>query len=95
MNLDIRKRVRSDGVFGRVDKITRPLDRDDSSTGSNDLGKIDSGIPGTGTDIENAAAVDHARFFPAIQNYWAPGAMLDSQSLEFLVVSSENVIALF
>ena len=74
--------------------IERPVGLSHSSARSNDLGKIDSGIAGTGADIENAAAVDHARFFPAIQNYRPPGAMLDSQSLEFLFVSSENVIAL-
>ena len=62
---------------------------------ANNLRKIDSGIAGTGADIEDTAAIDHARFLPAIQNYRPPGAMLHSQSLEFLVVSPENVIALF
>ena len=85
--------MRSCCVLDCVDKIARPLDRDDSSTLAHDFGKIDRGIAGTRADIEHAVAKSNASLFPAIQNYRAPGAMLDSQSLEFFIVSTENIIA--
>ncbi len=94
VNIDIRKRLRSDDVLDRVDKITRALDCDHSSAWSNDFGKIDSRITGTGADIEHAVSRSNSRLFPAIQNYRAPGEMLHSQPLQFLLVRPENVIAL-
>jgi hypothetical protein len=63
------------------------------AAGSDNLRKIDSRIARTGADIEHTVSNSNACLFPAIQNYWAPGAMLDSQSFQFLVVSPENVIA--
>jgi hypothetical protein len=84
-----------DGALDRVYKITRPFDCDYPSAGSDNFSKIDRRVSRSGPDIEDATSTGNARLFPAIQNDRAPGAMLYSQSRQFLVVCAENVIALF
>ena len=83
----------ADRIVDRADKITRALDRDHSSVESNDFGKIDSRVAGTGADIERATPARYTRSLPTIQNYRTPGTMLDSQSLQLLIVRAEDVIA--
>jgi len=85
--------LRSDGVLNRVDKITRALDCDDSSGWSNDFGKIDSRITGTGANVEHMFADSDAGSLPAIQDDRTPDAVLQSEPGQFLVVRAEDVIA--
>ena len=63
---DVRERARPTGFLHRLHKILRPLDRDHCTTWPDDLGEIDSGITGSGADIEDAFARADAGAFPAI-----------------------------
>lgn len=89
VNIDIRERV----LLNRADKIMRTLDRDDASAPADDFRKIDSRIARPGANVENAATGFDAGIGPTLQNNRLPGAMLNAESLQFLLMRSKNVIA--
>ena len=94
MNLHIFERPRTRGPFHRADEVLGTLKRNDFTGWSDDFRKIESRVPRARADIEDAFAHGDTGFLPAIQNYRAPDAMLQSESCQFLIVSTQNIIAI-
>src|SRR5207302_3202120 len=90
----IRKRTRATRFFHRTDELVRALERDHFAGRPDNFRKIDSRITRAGADIEHATANSDASLLPGLQSYWAPDAMLQSESRNLLVVCAENVVAL-
>src|SRR6516225_3871723 len=78
----------------RVYKIPGPLERDDSTGRPDDVRKIDSCVPGTRADIQNAFASGDTSPFPAIEHNPTPRVVLHAESGNFFLARTENVIAL-
>src|SRR6266550_9254260 len=94
MNLHIFERPRTRGLFHRADEVLGTLKRNNFTGWSDDFCKIDSRVPWTRAHIEDAFAHGDTGSLPAIQNYRTPDTMLQSESCQFLIVSTQNIIAI-
>src|SRR5437667_6755079 len=94
VNLNVAKGAHVNHFSERICEIFRPLERDHSAMLPNDFTKIDSGVPGTGADIENAFASSDAGSFPAIQRDRAPDAVLQAEPGNLFLIRAENVMAI-
>ena len=94
MNLHIFERPRTRGLFYRADEVLGSLKRNDFTGWPDDFRKIDSRVPGARAYIEDAFADGDTGSLPAIQNYRTPDTMLQSESCQFLIVSTQNIIAI-
>ena len=75
-------------------KFSRTLKRDDFTGWSDDFRKIDSRVPRARANIEDAFAHGDTGSLPAIQNYRTPDTMLQSESCQFLIMRTQNIIAI-
>jgi|SRR6187549_337384 hypothetical protein len=94
MNLYVRERSSATGLFHCADEVLGTLERNDFTGWSDDFCKIDSRVPRARAHIQDAFAHGDTGSLPAIQNYRTPDTMLQSEPCQFLIVSTQNVIAI-
>src|SRR5688572_30539202 len=92
--LEVRVAVAREHGAARLDEARGALDGDDPSRRAHDLGEVRRGKARSRADVDDLRARADAGAAPAVEHGRPPDAVLQAETLELLVVRSEEVGAL-
>src|SRR4051812_29189931 len=77
-----------------VEKTTGPIDGEHAPRGPNDIREVERRVARPATDVDDGLAAGKSRPLPGVVRLRAPHGVLQAESIDLVVMSAEDVVAL-